>query len=161
MLLVSLTCLPITIVDVNVPLWPIREMSRFPPEGPIFSMSSSSSSAGEAGGRMDLRDVVGLHIPGGGAVGDRGTDDDEDDEATTRVSKKTRKEAPLTEQQLQERRERNREHAKRSRVRKRFLLESLAKSVRALQEENDKLKQHIITEMEGEGEDFLKKLKRL
>lgn len=160
MLLVSLTCLPIKIVDVNVPLWPIREMSRFPPEGPIFSMSSSSSSAGEAGGRMDLRDVVGLHIPGGGAVGDRGTDDDEDDEATTRVSKKTRKEAPLTEQQLQERRERNREHAKRSRVRKRFLLESLAKSVRALQEENDKLKQHIITEMEGEGEDFLKKLKR-
>ena len=71
MLLVSLTCLPIKIVDVNVPLWPIREMSRFPPEGPIFSMSSSSSSAGEAGGRMDLRDVVGLHIPGGGAVGDR------------------------------------------------------------------------------------------
>lgn len=38
------------------------------------------------------------------------------------------------------RRERNREHAKRSRVRKKFLLESLQKSVTALQEENDKLR---------------------
>jgi hypothetical protein len=41
------------------------------------------------------------------------------------------------------RRERNREHAKRSRVRKKFLLESLQKSVNALQEENDKLKAAI------------------
>lgn len=38
------------------------------------------------------------------------------------------------------RRERNREHAKRSRVRKKFLLESLQKSVTALQEENEKLR---------------------
>lgn len=37
-------------------------------------------------------------------------------------------------------RERNREHAKRSRVRKKFLLESLQKSVSALQEENEKLR---------------------
>ena len=37
-------------------------------------------------------------------------------------------------------RERNREHAKRSRVRKKFLLESLQKSVTALQEENEKLR---------------------
>lgn len=37
-------------------------------------------------------------------------------------------------------RERNREHAKRSRVRKKFLLESLQQSVNALQQENDKLR---------------------
>lgn len=37
-------------------------------------------------------------------------------------------------------RERNREHAKRSRVRKKFLLESLQKSVTSLQEENEKLR---------------------
>jgi hypothetical protein len=38
----------------------------------------------------------------------------------------------------------NREHAKRSRVRKKFLLESLQQSVHALQEENDKLKSQIV-----------------
>nr|AML79083.1 putative LOV domain-containing protein [Sargassum hemiphyllum] len=46
----------------------------------------------------------------------------------------------MTEQQRLDRRERNREHAKRSRVRKKFLLESLQKSVTALQEENEKLR---------------------
>lgn len=46
----------------------------------------------------------------------------------------------MTEQQRLDRRERNREHAKRSRVRKKFLLESLQKSVAALKEENDKLR---------------------
>ncbi|CAM9202407.1 unnamed protein product [Ascophyllum nodosum] len=46
----------------------------------------------------------------------------------------------MTEQQKLDRRERNREHAKRSRVRKKFLLESLQKSVTALQEENEKLR---------------------
>ncbi|CAN0008823.1 unnamed protein product [Ectocarpus sp. 8 AP-2014] len=46
----------------------------------------------------------------------------------------------MTEQQRLDRRERNREHAKRSRVRKKFLLESLQKSVTSLQEENEKLR---------------------
>jgi len=40
-------------------------------------------------------------------------------------------------------RERNREHAKRSRIRKKFLLESLQKSVQLLKEENRKLKNSI------------------
>lgn len=40
-------------------------------------------------------------------------------------------------------RERNREHAKRSRVRKKFLLESLQHSVHALEQENEKLKSAI------------------
>ena len=57
--------------------------------------------------------------------------------------KRTRAAAPaadMTEAQRDERRERNREHAKRSRVRKKFLLESLQQSVNALQFENDKLR---------------------
>lgn len=40
-------------------------------------------------------------------------------------------------------RERNREHAKRSRIRKKFLLESLQQSVAILKEENDKIRQSI------------------
>ncbi|KAL7527936.1 hypothetical protein ACHAWF_002365, partial [Thalassiosira exigua] len=42
-----------------------------------------------------------------------------------------------------DRRERNREHAKRSRIRKKFLLESLQQSVSLLKEENEKLKSAI------------------
>ena len=51
-----------------------------------------------------------------------------------------------------ERRERNREHAKRSRIRKKFLLESLQQSVTMLKEENDKLKHAIKTHL-GENVD--------
>lgn len=40
-------------------------------------------------------------------------------------------------------RERNREHAKRSRIRKKFLLESLQQSVALLKEENEKLRNSI------------------
>ncbi|KAH8071807.1 PAS domain-containing protein [Aureococcus anophagefferens] len=53
----------------------------------------------------------------------------------------------MTEQQKDERRERNREHAKRSRVRKKFLLESLQQSANALQYENDKLRVAIRDKM--------------
>ncbi|KAI2501365.1 hypothetical protein MHU86_13101 [Fragilaria crotonensis] len=49
----------------------------------------------------------------------------------------------MSEQQKVERRERNREHAKRSRIRKKFLLESLQQSVNLLKDENDKLRQSI------------------
>mmetsp|Transcript_2611 Transcript_2611/g.3556 ORF Transcript_2611/g.3556 Transcript_2611/m.3556 type:complete len:377 (-) Transcript_2611:34-1164(-) len=49
----------------------------------------------------------------------------------------------MTEEQKLERRERNREHAKRSRVRKKFLLESLEKSVNALKSENEYLRTAI------------------
>lgn len=50
----------------------------------------------------------------------------------------------MSEQQKVERRERNREHAKRSRIRKKFLLESLQQSVALLKEENEKLKASIV-----------------
>lgn len=46
----------------------------------------------------------------------------------------------LTAQQILERRQRNREHAKRSRVRKKFMLESLQEDVRGLQRENHALR---------------------
>lgn len=54
-------------------------------------------------------------------------------------------------------RERNREHAKRSRVRKKFLLESLQQSVRALEEENDKLRNAIRENLKGEADEVLSK----
>ena len=53
------------------------------------------------------------------------------------------------------RRERNREHAKRSRVRKKFLLESLQQSVHALQDENDKLKGAIREHLSSDADKLL------
>jgi PAS domain-containing protein len=46
----------------------------------------------------------------------------------------------MTDQAIAERRQRNREHAKRSRVRKKFMLESLQEQVSALQRENQRLR---------------------
>jgi len=98
-------------------------------------------------------------------------DDDDDDDAPgqggpggggkkkpggTSKSKRSRTSArEMTEQQKDERRERNREHAKRSRVRKKFLLESLQQSVNALQYENDKLRVAIREKM---GDDVASEL---
>lgn len=62
----------------------------------------------------------------------------------------------MTEEQKIERRERNREHAKRSRVRKKFLLESLQHSVHALEEENDKLRNAIKEHLKEEADDLLR-----
>lgn len=56
------------------------------------------------------------------------------------------------------RRERNREHAKRSRIRKKFLLESLQQSVALLKEENNKLRDSITTHLGAEeAEELLEK----
>jgi PAS domain-containing protein len=49
----------------------------------------------------------------------------------------------MSEQAVSERRQRNREHAKRSRVRKKFMLESLQEQVRGLQKENVHLRMLI------------------
>lgn len=46
----------------------------------------------------------------------------------------------MTDQAIAERRQRNREHAKRSRVRKKFMLESLQEQVASLQRENQRLR---------------------
>nr|AML78871.1 putative LOV domain-containing protein [Scytosiphon dotyi] len=77
---------------------------------------------------------------------DEDDDDDDDDDGVvgkrgSGTGKRPRQGGRnMTEQQRLDRRERNREHAKRSRVRKKFLLESLQKSVTSLQEENEKLR---------------------
>lgn len=64
----------------------------------------------------------------------------------------------MSDQQKSERRERNREHAKRSRIRKKFLLESLQQSVSLLKEENEKLKSSIRSHLgDKEAEELLKK----
>lgn len=67
-------------------------------------------------------------------------------------------ERKMSEQQKVERRERNREHAKRSRIRKKFLLESLQQSVALLKEENNKLRDSITTHLGAEeAEELLEK----
>ena len=67
--------------------------------------------------------------------------------STARPSRE-RDEAELTEDQLEERRQRNREHAKRSRQRKKSLTCTLQQSLYDLKEENTKLREQII-EMVG------------
>ena len=87
---------------------------------------------------------------------DEDDEDDDDDDVDSEWKKRKRQRGlhkNMSEEQKVERRERNREHAKRSRVRKKFLLESLQQSVHALQEENEKLKlslrEHIPEEAES------------
>eukprot|EP00546_Thalassionema_frauenfeldii_P007107 CAMPEP_0178926342 /NCGR_PEP_ID=MMETSP0786-20121207/18477_1 /TAXON_ID=186022 /ORGANISM="Thalassionema frauenfeldii, Strain CCMP 1798" /LENGTH=387 /DNA_ID=CAMNT_0020601449 /DNA_START=63 /DNA_END=1226 /DNA_ORIENTATION=- len=64
----------------------------------------------------------------------------------------------MSEQQKVERRERNREHAKRSRIRKKFLLESLQQSVALLKDENEKLRSSLRSHLgEAETEELLGK----
>lgn len=67
--------------------------------------------------------------------------------AAAKDSKKRRtrpgQDRKMSEQQKTERRERNREHAKRSRIRKKFLLESLQQSVALLKDENESLRGSI------------------
>ena len=64
----------------------------------------------------------------------------------------------LTEAQKIERRERNREHAKRSRLRKKFLLESLQEQIHGLQGEIATLKNIIKSELPDRAEALLKKV---
>jgi len=61
----------------------------------------------------------------------------------------------LTEQQKLERRERNREHAKRSRLRKKFLLESLQEQIHGLEEQINSLKNAIKTNIPDKAESII------
>mmetsp|Transcript_16656 Transcript_16656/g.35165 ORF Transcript_16656/g.35165 Transcript_16656/m.35165 type:complete len:414 (-) Transcript_16656:397-1638(-) len=70
----------------------------------------------------------------------------------------TKPAASLTETQKIERRERNREHAKRSRLRKKFLLESLQEQIEGLQSEIHTLKDIIKRELPDKAKDLLKDL---
>lgn len=62
----------------------------------------------------------------------------------------------MTEQQKLERRERNREHAKRSRLRKKFLLESLQEQIHGLEEQLENLKSAIKTEIPEKADDIIR-----
>jgi PAS domain S-box-containing protein len=64
----------------------------------------------------------------------------------------------LTEAQRIERRERNREHAKRSRLRKKFLLESLQEQIYGLQDEIEQLKGIIKKELPDKATTLLQEL---
>lgn len=64
----------------------------------------------------------------------------------------------LTDAQKVERRERNREHAKRSRLRKKFLLESLQEQIHGLQAEIETLKGVITKELPDKAEGILSQL---
>jgi len=66
------------------------------------------------------------------------------------------RERKMSDKQKVERRERNREHAKRSRIRKKFLLESLQQSVSLLKEENEKLRNSIRAHLPEEADELLK-----
>ena len=65
---------------------------------------------------------------------------------------------PLTDQQKIERRERNREHAKRSRLRKKFLLESLQEQITGLKEDIEALKNVIKQEVPDRADSILANL---
>jgi PAS domain S-box-containing protein len=89
---------------------------------------------------------------------DEDDEDDDDDEVDSEWKKRKRQRGlhkNMSEEQKIERRERNREHAKRSRVRKKFLLESLQQSVHALQEENEKLKASLREHIPSEAETLI------
>lgn len=61
----------------------------------------------------------------------------------------------MTEQQKLERRERNREHAKRSRLRKKFLLESLQEQIHGLEEQIDSFKKCISDQLPDKAEELI------
>lgn len=61
----------------------------------------------------------------------------------------------MSEQAVAERRQRNREHAKRSRVRKKFMLESLQEQVRGLQKENVDLRMLIQEKIPDDAQQIL------
>lgn len=80
--------------------------------------------------------------PGGGAPSD-----DSKKRSASEITEEFASGGQLTAKQKLERRERNREHAKRSRLRKKFLLESLQEQIHGLQEQLDKFKKTIRTEI--------------
>lgn len=136
--------------------------------------NSSSSSANPIAGSGPNNASVKMEDNPTGTGKGKGTEDDFDDvdddsfdgeeegfEDETMEDRKKRKrvargiQRSMTEEQKIERRERNREHAKRSRVRKKFLLESLQHSVHALEEENEKLRAAIREHINDDADKLL------
>jgi PAS domain S-box-containing protein len=111
-----------------------------PPPAPDIDVSSAELAMTTAGKRKaddaNLSDAIPSYI--GSADSFKKTDTKE-----------------LTDQQKVERRERNRKHAKRSRLRKKFLLESLQEQISGLQSEIDALKDIIRTEVPDKAQTLL------
>mmetsp|Transcript_17353 Transcript_17353/g.50458 ORF Transcript_17353/g.50458 Transcript_17353/m.50458 type:complete len:434 (+) Transcript_17353:709-2010(+) len=114
---------------------------QFAPFGGISVASSAGITPPSA------RPAPVLSDPAGGGVG-----------ADRRDSNASQANRELTEAQKVERRERNREHAKRSRLRKKFLLESLQEQIHGLMGEIDQLKDIIRTELPQKAEALIKKV---
>ena len=98
-----------------------------------------------------------LPIPSGGGV-KRKKDELDNVKSSSSVKKESSGSSsnkPLTDQQKVERRERNRKHAKRSRLRKKFLLESLQEQITGLQGEIEALKDVIKRECPDRAESLL------
>jgi len=81
-----------------------------------------------------------------------------DTKSSKKVDSSSTPSKPLTDQQKVERRERNRKHAKRSRLRKKFLLESLQEQINGLQSEIESLKDIIKTECPDKAEALLQSI---
>lgn len=132
------------------------------PPPPVFSVEKGFKSTGRPVSLVEVFDSFDFpadrtqNVGGESFDSDNGSMDEEDidddsddgDDNVTNGEKKKRKrirtsQRNMTEEQKIERRERNREHAKRSRVRKKFVLESLQRSVKVIEEENAKLRDAI------------------
>jgi PAS domain S-box-containing protein len=98
--------------------------------------------------------AVDLDAAGGGAAASKRSAD----EAFSEGGISTKPAAALTAAQKVERRERNREHAKRSRLRKKFLLESLQEQIDGLQSEIGALRGIIRRELPDRATELLKDL---
>eukprot|EP01038_Epipyxis_sp_PR26KG_P004623 gene4623-6502_t len=140
--------------------------NQFPPP-PIFGMLGGDEKIGRTGivSLVDIFDEFLFSNDRNSQQLNNGKDqtleDDDyysdDDDGDEKGKKKRARgvQRNMTEEQKVERRERNREHAKRSRVRKKFLLESLQHSVHALEQENEKLKQAIREHLPDEADGLL------
>ena len=121
--------------------------------------SGGAAALCESGSENDgsMSDGGGGGGSSGGAKGKRSADDAGfDNGAVGGIS--TKPAAALTAAQKVERRERNREHAKRSRLRKQFLLESLQEQIDGLQSEIGALKDIIKRELPDRATELLKDL---
>lgn len=100
--------------------------------------------------------TVGAAIPGNQNILQRNFNDTSQSAASAAAAQQGAK-RNLTEEQRLERRERNREHAKRSRIRKRFMLESLQEQFMGLQRENMALRQIIKDKIPARADSIFEK----
>lgn len=134
-------------------------MSSQQPPPPSFGVLGDGCGLGGSDAALDqvISDI--LQLPGTDHPDDQPDSSDEQEDSVGEVGAKRSRSPPglqdLTEEQKAERRERNKEHAKRSRVRKKFLVESLQHSVRSMEEENQKLRGAIRTYLPCEADELL------